>query len=60
MKAIICGVGGQDGAYLAQLLLEKGYKVVGTSRDASSAQFPNLRRLGIHDLADSSTKCNFE
>ncbi len=38
MKALICGVGGQDGAYLARLLLEKGYEVVGTSRDAMASQ----------------------
>ena len=31
--ALICGVSGQDGAYLAKLLLEKGYRVFGTSRD---------------------------
>jgi GDPmannose 4,6-dehydratase len=33
-KALICGISGQDGAYLAQLLLQKGYEVIGTSRDA--------------------------
>ena len=47
MKALICGVGGQDGAYLAQLLLQKGYEVVGTSRDAMAASFSSLHRLGI-------------
>jgi GDPmannose 4,6-dehydratase len=46
-KALICGVSGQDGAYLAQLLLEKGYAVTGTSRDAQTAGFGNLARLGI-------------
>lgn len=45
MKALNCGVSGQDGAYLARLLLDKGYQVVGTSRDAQSASFSNLRRL---------------
>jgi len=30
MKALICGVTGQDGSYLAKLLLDKGYEVVGT------------------------------
>ncbi len=45
--ALICGVTGQDGAYLAKLLLEKGYRVVGTSRDAQTASFSNLIRLGI-------------
>ncbi len=46
-KALICGVSGQDGAYLAQLLLNKGYTVCGTSRDAQISSFPNLTRLGI-------------
>jgi len=45
--ALICGISGQDGAYLAQLLLEKGYRVVGTSRDAQVGAFGNLARLGI-------------
>jgi GDPmannose 4,6-dehydratase len=47
--ALIAGVTGQDGAYLAQLLLGKGYAVVGTSRDAMTASFANLDRLGIGD-----------
>jgi GDPmannose 4,6-dehydratase len=45
--ALICGVSGQDGAYLAKLLLGKGYRVVGTSRDAQVSLFSNLERLGI-------------
>ena len=45
--ALICGVSGQDGAYLASLLLSKDYKVVGTSRDASISGLTNLCRLGI-------------
>lgn len=48
-KALICGVSGQDGAYLAQLLLEKGYEVIGTSRDASAASFSSLKKLSIHN-----------
>lgn len=48
-RALICGVSGQDGAYLAQLLLAKGYEVWGTSRDAQVANFSNLRALGIYD-----------
>ena len=48
-RALICGVSGQDGAYLAQLLLEKGYEVCGTSRDAQMSSFQNLVRLGIRD-----------
>jgi|SRR3990167_678870 len=48
-KALICGIGGQDGAYLTQLLLEKGYQVWGTSRDAQMSTFHNLRVLGIRE-----------
>ncbi|MDJ0679922.1 MAG: GDP-mannose 4,6-dehydratase [Xenococcaceae cyanobacterium MO_167.B52] len=47
--ALICGVSGQDGSYLAKLLLEKGYKVYGTSRDAQMSSFRNLLRLGIRE-----------
>ena len=46
-KALICGVSGQDGAYLAKFLLEKGYRVCGTSRDAQMSSFQNLVRLDI-------------
>jgi GDPmannose 4,6-dehydratase len=48
-KALICGVSGQDGGYLAQLMLAKGYHVVGSSRDAQIAPLNNLVRLGIRD-----------
>lgn len=48
-RALICGVSGQDGAYLAQLLLDKGYEVWGTSRDSQMAGFGNLVKLGIRD-----------
>ncbi len=47
--ALICGVSGQDGAYLSELLLKKGYSVCGTSRDAQMSSFSNLSRLGIRD-----------
>jgi GDPmannose 4,6-dehydratase len=47
--ALICGVNGQDGAYLAKLLIEKGYKVCGTSRDAEGSDAINLKRLGIYN-----------
>ena len=47
--ALICGVGGQDGTYLADLLLRKGYVVWGTSRDALMSNFSNLRSLGIFE-----------
>jgi GDPmannose 4,6-dehydratase len=48
-KALISGISGQDGAFLAQLLLEKGYEVHGTARDAQMATFSNLQRLGMND-----------
>ena len=47
-RALICGVSGQDGAYPAKLLLEKGYLVTGTSRDAQACSFVNLERLKLH------------
>lgn len=47
--ALICGISGQDGTYLTQTLLEKGYTVHGTSRDAQTASFHRLERLGIRD-----------
>ena len=49
MNALICGVTGQDGAYLAKLLLHKGYKVFGTSRDVAGSSRRNLRLLGIDE-----------
>ncbi|WP_288425623.1 GDP-mannose 4,6-dehydratase [uncultured Spirosoma sp.] len=47
--ALICGVSGQDGAYLAKLLLEKNYQVYGGARDAQMSSFGNLRRIGVFD-----------
>jgi GDPmannose 4,6-dehydratase len=47
--ALIFGISGQDGAWLAQLLLAKNYEVWGTSRDAQGSSFANLVRLGIRD-----------
>ena len=49
-RALICGVGGQDGAYLARFLLGKGYEVVGSSRDASSMNRHGLKSLEIDGL----------
>ena len=46
-KAIITGITGQDGAYLAELLLEKGYTVYGTYRRTSSVNFWRIEELGI-------------
>lgn len=53
MKALICGISGQDGAYLAQHLLSRGYAVFGTSRDAQTSSFGNLRALGIRDRVET-------
>jgi GDPmannose 4,6-dehydratase len=47
--ALICGVSGQDGTYLARFLLQRGYTVYGASRDAQASNFQNLRRLGLID-----------
>jgi len=46
-KAIITGITGQDAAYLAELLLEKGYEVYGTYRRTSSVNFWRIEELGI-------------
>lgn len=48
-KALICGVTGQDGAYLSKFLLSKNYEVYGTSRDAQISSFCNLTFLNIKD-----------
>ena len=48
-RALICGVSGQDGAYLAQFLLSKGYQVFGSSRDIDKTDFSNLAKLEILD-----------
>ena len=47
--ALICGVTGQDGAYLARLLLQKDYVVYGTSRDVAGSSRRNLRLLDIDE-----------
>jgi len=48
-KALITGVTGQDGAYLAKFLLNKGYQVYGTYRRLSTPNFWRLQYLGIFD-----------
>jgi GDPmannose 4,6-dehydratase len=63
--AIVTGITGQDGAYLAELLLSKGYRVYGTYRRASSVNFWRIEELGIisnenlelveYDLTDLSS-----
>ena len=47
--ALIFGISGQDGAYLAHMLLSKGYWVHGASRDAEAPHFGSLDRLGVRD-----------
>jgi GDPmannose 4,6-dehydratase len=47
--ALICGISGQDGAYLAKLLINKGYEVWGSSRDAELSSFKNLSLLGVRE-----------
>jgi GDPmannose 4,6-dehydratase len=46
-SVLIFGISGQDGAYLAKLLVDQGYEVHGTSRDAEGNSLVNLRALGI-------------
>jgi len=47
--ALILGASGQDGAYLAELLVRHGFDVHGTSRDKEVSGYAGLRRLGIYD-----------
>ncbi|MDN7739445.1 MULTISPECIES: GDP-mannose 4,6-dehydratase [Burkholderia] len=51
-KAIITGITGQDGAYLAQLLLEKDYTVYGTYRRTSSVNFWRIAEVGVERHPD--------
>ena len=63
--AVITGITGQDGAYLTELLLHKGYRVYGTYRRTSSVNFWRLEELGVashpnlalveYDLTDLSS-----
>ena len=63
---VITGITGQDGAYLAEFLLDKGYKVYGTYRRLSSPNFWRIKELSIennpnlylveYDLTDMSSK----
>jgi GDPmannose 4,6-dehydratase len=57
--ALIFGISGQDGTFLSQFLLDKGYEVHGTSRDKELAGFANLKALGIYPrVALHSTAMN--
>ena len=47
--AIITGITGQDGAYLAELLLSKGYKIIGVVQDSNSINKSRLEYLSISD-----------
>ncbi|MBX7205280.1 MAG: GDP-mannose 4,6-dehydratase [Bacteroidia bacterium] len=60
-RALICGISGQDGSYLADFLLSKGYEVYGTSRDAQINPFSGLQRLGIKEKVSllSMTQTDF-
>lgn len=48
-RALVTGITGQDGSYLAELLLEKGYEVYGVVRRKSKLDYGNLEGLGIKD-----------
>lgn len=54
-RALILGVTGQDGSYLAQFLIGQGYEVYGTSRDAETARCDGLSALGIRDAVRLSS-----
>ncbi len=51
-RALVIGISGQDGAYLARLLLAKGYVVYGSSRDAQVHPFSTLQRLGLRERVE--------
>jgi GDPmannose 4,6-dehydratase len=53
--AVILGVSGQDGAYLSAYLLNRGYRVVGTTRNKSESSTPRLAKLGVTSRVDIQT-----
>jgi GDPmannose 4,6-dehydratase len=57
---LICGISGQDGAYLAQFLLDKGYSVIGSSRDAQTSSFNALTRLGIAERVQLESMATYD
>ncbi|MGH1427754.1 MAG: GDP-mannose 4,6-dehydratase [Arenicella sp.] len=60
-RALIIGISGQDGSYLARYLLKQNYEVVGLSRDAEASRFSSLSILGIKDqiTLDSISSSDF-
>lgn len=53
--ALIFGVSGQDGSYLARLLIQKGYRVCGTTRNSPNSNLENLSKLQIHQDVEIRT-----
>ncbi len=51
-KAIIKGIGGQDGAFLAEYLLNKGYRVIGADRRRTDTDYWRLRDLNIYNAVE--------
>ena len=58
-KAVIIGVTGQDGSYLADLLLDKGYEVHGVRRRTSSDNLVNIRHLNLSDEKHNKFKLHY-
>lgn len=53
--ALICGISGQDGSLLARHLVEKGYEVWGTSRDAAVSSFVNLHKMDVMESVKTTS-----
>lgn len=53
--ALVIGVSGQDGAYLARLLAARGYRIIGASRDAAANGFERLHALGVASAVETIT-----
>jgi GDPmannose 4,6-dehydratase len=56
MKALIFGISGQDGVYLSQFLINKGYKVFGTSRDTKANNLNNLKKINKIEITSLNLK----
>ena len=59
-KAIICGISGQDAAYLCDFLLKKKYKVIGVTRRVGKKNYYNLNKIGIKSSRIKIVKTNFK